>query len=64
MMNNDIKIHELLYELNNDKYKFIMDIILKINNLQFYTCVSQPGTKHVYYNEVKKNILIEDKEHM
>ena len=45
----------MLYELRHQKNHWIVDIILELNKLGFYTTTSQPGkTSHLATGEVRK----------
>ena len=50
-------INTILYELNCNEYEFIKNVIMEMNNLGFYTVVSQPGNKRIYYDDKKKKII-------
>jgi hypothetical protein len=49
------KIDKILYELNG-KYENIKNIIVELNNLGFYTAVSQPGKHDCWYDDNKKKL--------
>ncbi len=51
-----MNVDNILYELNT-KYTYIKNIIIELNNLGFYTSVSQPGNHSCKYNEDKQKII-------